>query len=97
MSAVTKCSRNLLGLFAIGTHPAIIVNAPLMRPELPMPATVRPTINMCDETATPQSNGPSSKRTKKIMKVHWISLIGYMLSEAMQQGEFTNLRTEIHK
>lgn len=61
---------NVPGLFGIGTHPAIIVKAPFRIPELPIPATARPTISIIDELAMPQSNEPSSKMAKNVIKVH---------------------------
>jgi hypothetical protein len=54
----------------MGTHPAIMVKAPFMIPEVPIPAIARPTINIFDEVATPQINEPNSKIAKNTMKVH---------------------------
>jgi hypothetical protein len=54
----------------MGTHPAIIVNAPFKIPEVPIPATARPIINILEEVATPQIKEPNSKMAKKDMKVH---------------------------
>jgi hypothetical protein len=51
----------MLDLFAIGTHPAIIVKAPFRIPEVPIPATARPTIKIFEEADTAQINEPSSK------------------------------------
>jgi hypothetical protein len=56
----------------MGTHPAMIVKAPFRIPEVPIPAIVRPTINIFDEVDTPQINEPNSKRAKKAIKVHCI-------------------------
>jgi hypothetical protein len=61
---------NTLGLLAIGTHPAMMVKAPFRIPEVPMPATARPTINIFEEVATPQIKEPNSNMAKKAMKVH---------------------------
>lgn len=54
-----------LGLFSIGTAPARIVMLPLTNPEAPKPAIARPTMNMTDDFATPQSNEPSSNVNTK--------------------------------
>jgi hypothetical protein len=62
--------RGILGLFAIGTHPAIMVKAPFKIPEVPIPATARPIINILEEVATPQIREPNSKTAKNAMKVH---------------------------
>jgi hypothetical protein len=62
--------RSILGLFAMGTHPAIIVNAPFKIPEVPIPATARPIINILEVVATPQIKEPNSNMAKKVMKVH---------------------------
>lgn len=61
---------NIPGLFAMGTHPAIIVKAPFKIPEFPIPAIARPKINIIEEVETAQINEPNSKRAKKTMKVH---------------------------
>lgn len=66
---------HLLGLFAIGTPPARIVKAPFIIPEDPAPAIARPTINILEEFATPQSKDPSSKMPKKVTNVHCIQTI----------------------
>ena len=58
------------GLFAIGTHPAIMVKAPFSIPDDPIPATARPTINIFEELDTPQINEPNSKMVKNDIKVH---------------------------
>jgi hypothetical protein len=67
---MSRWYRSILGLFAIGTHPAIMVKAPLRIPEVPIPETARPTINIFDEVANAQIKEPISKRAKKAMKVH---------------------------
>jgi hypothetical protein len=56
----------------MGTHPAIIVKAPFSIPEVPMPATARPTMNIVEEVDKAQINEPNSKRVKKAMNVHYI-------------------------
>jgi hypothetical protein len=48
----------------------MISRAPFKMPEVPMPAITRPTINIAEEVATPQSKEPSSKMKKKPRKVH---------------------------
>jgi hypothetical protein len=55
-----------LGCFSTGRTAAMMVMHPFIRPEEPIPATARPTINMVDEVATPQIRDPSSKRKKKL-------------------------------
>src|ERR1700722_5923862 len=54
-----------------GTDPAMIVNPPFWRPEDPIPATARRTINILEDEAMPQSKEPNSKTTKKARNVHW--------------------------
>ena len=49
---------------------AMIVNAPLARPEDPQPAMERPTISMADDWAAPQTADPSSKMKKNKRKDH---------------------------
>ena len=44
--------------------------APFKIPEVPIPATARPTINIFEEVATAHIKDPSSKMAKKAMKVH---------------------------
>jgi hypothetical protein len=63
---------NTPGLFVIGTHPEIMVKAPFNIPEVPIPATARPTINIFEEVDKAQISEPSSKRAKKARKVHWV-------------------------
>lgn len=54
----------------MGAQPEIMVMAPNIIPAAPKPATARPTINIAEETAAPQSTDPSSKIAKKAKKVH---------------------------
>lgn len=61
-------SRIIPGLLCIGTAPAIIVKAPLIMPEVPMPETARPTINILEDVETPQMSDPSSNRAIKLIK-----------------------------
>jgi hypothetical protein len=61
---------NIPGLFAMGTHPAMIVKAPFRIPEDPIPAIALPKINIIEEVEMAQINEPNSKRAKKTMKVH---------------------------
>jgi hypothetical protein len=58
------------GLFSIGKQSAIIVKAPFIIPDPPIPATALPTINMFDEVATPHKREPSSNIAKNIIKTH---------------------------
>lgn len=58
------------GRFSIGAQAETIVMAPLIIPAAPKPATARPTINMVEETAAPQSTDPSSKIAKKTKNDH---------------------------
>lgn len=46
----------------------MMVIAPLERPELPIPATALPTINMSDDLATPHKSDPNSNRARKVRK-----------------------------
>jgi hypothetical protein len=39
-------------------------------PEVPKPATTRPTISIFEESATPQIKEPISNTKKKLRKVH---------------------------
>jgi hypothetical protein len=48
----------------------MIVRVPFIKPEDPIPATARATINIVEEVATPQSREPSSKTKKKHIKAH---------------------------
>jgi len=58
------------GLLSNGMLAEMIVKAPFIRPEAPIPATARPTINMFESTATPQRSDPNSKRATKAKKVY---------------------------
>lgn len=53
------------GRRAKGTELEMILIAPLRRPDAPMPAMARPTMNMVDDWAAPQSTEPISKIRKK--------------------------------
>jgi len=44
------------GRFSIGAQSAIIVKAPFVIPDPPIPATALPTINIFDDVATPHNN-----------------------------------------
>lgn len=48
----------------------MMIKAPFMIPEVPIPATARPTINIFEEVATAHIKDPTSKMKKKAMKVH---------------------------
>jgi hypothetical protein len=54
----------------------MIVMAPLIVPDVPMPATARPVISILDEVATPHTRLPSSKNAKNPRNTHW-----YVVSE----------------
>jgi len=54
----------------IGKIAARMVIAPFPMPEDPAPATARPTINIADDCAAPQSSEPKRKTRKKTRKVH---------------------------
>lgn len=60
----------ILALLCSGTQAAIIVSAPLTRPEPPIPATARPTINIFEDVAKAVIIDPSSKTNRKNMKVY---------------------------
>lgn len=49
---------------------ARMVRTPFISPEAPKPAMARPTMNMGDDCAAPQSAEPSSKVVKKTKKDH---------------------------
>lgn len=53
-----------------GKTAEIMVIAPFERPEDPKPAMARPTMNMADDWAAPQSADPISKMRKKARKDH---------------------------
>lgn len=61
---------NVPGRLSLGTQLEMIVSAPIVIPAAPKPATARPTINIDEEVAAPQSKEPSSKIPKKAIKVH---------------------------
>ena len=48
----------------------MMVAAPFRIPEVPIPATARPTINIVEDVEMPHIKEPNSKRAKKAMKVH---------------------------
>jgi hypothetical protein len=50
---------------------AMMVMAPFIKPDMPRPATTRPTINMVEDVATPHMRDPSSNRAKNDKKVYW--------------------------
>ena len=80
----------------MGTHSAMIVKAPFWMPEVPIPATARPTINIFEDVATPQSKEPNSKTPKKARKVHytgWVNVIGQCFHNADVSA---NLGVEVH-
>jgi hypothetical protein len=62
--------QNILGLFSIGREFVKIVIAPFIKPDEPMPATARPTINIFEETATPHNKEPSSNRNTNVRNVY---------------------------
>jgi hypothetical protein len=67
----------ILGLFSIGATSAIIVKAPFVIPDPPIPATALPTMNIFDDVATPHKREPSSNIPKKHINTHlaYISLM----------------------
>lgn len=86
----------LPGRVSRGTQPETIVMAPFTIPAPPRPATARPTINIGEETAAPQSNDPSSKMPKRNRKVHWDSLyVRDMRVHGMTLGVETHLGLEM--
>jgi hypothetical protein len=52
-----------------GAEAAIIVNAPLDRPETPRPEIALPTINMGEDFAVPHIKEPNSNRPKNARNV----------------------------
>jgi hypothetical protein len=57
-------------LLARGMQMEIIVREPFIIPELPIPATALPIINIFEEVETPHSKEPSSKRAKNARYVY---------------------------
>jgi hypothetical protein len=75
MSATNLCLPilvNVPGRLSNGRRPEMIVIAPIMIPAAPKPATARPTINIDEETAAPQSTEPSSNIPKNVRYVHYV-------------------------
>lgn len=60
----------VLGLFSNGVQSAIIVKAPFVIPDPPIPETARPIINILDDVATPHKREPSSNIAKKHINTH---------------------------
>jgi hypothetical protein len=54
----------------MGEVKATIVRAPFINPELPIPATALPIINMLEDFAMPHNNDPSSNRARKERNVY---------------------------
>ena len=48
-----------------------MIVAPFIIPEVPIPATARPTINIFEDVASAHIKDPNSKMAKNTMKVHW--------------------------
>lgn len=48
----------------------MIVRAPFIIPEVPIPATARPTMSIAEEFAAPQIREPISNTAKKAIKDH---------------------------
>jgi hypothetical protein len=61
---------SLPGRLCMGVIKAIIVRAPFINPELPIPATALPIINMFEDFAMPHNNDPSSNRARKERNVY---------------------------
>lgn len=59
------------GCLRVGRDAAMVLKAPVAMPEHPRPAMARPTINMEDDWAAPQSADPTSNMKKKTRKHHW--------------------------
>lgn len=72
---LAKVINYLPARFSKGAQLEMMMRAPLIIPAAPKPATARPTINMTEETAAPQSTEPSSKIAKKTRKVHCFSVV----------------------
>ena len=58
------------GRFSSGADMAMMVMAPFMSPEPPMPATARLTMSILDELARPQRREPISKTKRNARNVH---------------------------
>jgi hypothetical protein len=54
---------------SIGIHTAIIVKAPFIRPDPPIPATALPIMNFFEDMATPQRREANSNWAKKNINV----------------------------
>jgi hypothetical protein len=63
--------QDILGLFSIGREFVNIVIAPFNKPDEPMPATARPTINIFEETATPHNKEPNSNKNRNVRNVYY--------------------------
>jgi hypothetical protein len=59
----------LPGRLCIGAIAAMMVSAPLVRPEAPSPAIALPIISIVEDRATPQIVEPNSKRPRKEINV----------------------------
>lgn len=72
ISNIVKYSEtmNSLGAFDRGADAEIIVKAPFIRPDEPIPATARAMNNIIEDVAIPHRREPSSKMKKKTIKVH---------------------------
>jgi hypothetical protein len=55
---------DLPGRLSMGTEQAKMVNAPLFKPDAPIPATTRPTISAAEVGAAPQMADPTSNIAK---------------------------------
>ena len=67
----------------MGVQLEIIVRVPLTIPAEPRPATARPTINITEDVAVPQSRDPNSKIPKKARKDHWDLVISNVRQHAI--------------
>ncbi len=54
----------VLGALCRGTQAVTMTREPFMIPELPIPATALPTINILEDVAIPHNSDPSSNVTK---------------------------------
>lgn len=63
--------RDLPGLFSNGAAAEMIVSAPEVRPEEPMPATALPTMSAVELGAAAQTTDPNSKIPRNEKKVYF--------------------------
>ena len=66
-----KLAPALPGRLCIGAIAAMMLSAPLSKPDAPRPATARARMNNLELGAIPQSSEPNSNAPRKVRKVHY--------------------------